>query len=764
MQNLFSSRRLVLGAALLLAAPMGASAQTTIAAARAAALGSTVRVRGVVTNGAELGPIRYLEDGTGGLAGYSPAQLGNVLVGDSIDITGTLKNYNGLLEIDPVTNVTVLAQGRMLRPVTVPAAQATNLWAEQYESRLVRIDGNTSFTSAAGAAVTTLAGNTNYRLNNVAANAVRVSASSSGADGLIGKPAPTTGFDLIGIMSQFAPMGTGGYQLLPRLYADFVLGNAPNIASQPVVTDITTTSLTVSFTTQNPGDGRVEYGTSPTNLNQSTTSATTGTQHSVGLTGLQPATVYYVRVASTNAVGTSIGRVVPIITESLSSGRIRVWFTRDFDATYAWPAGNSPTHIPNAMSDSVAALLDRARLTADISIYNWNDAVILGGVVRAKNRGVRVRVISDGTTANVSTGGLPAAGIPEIERNTTRGIMHNKVIIIDAEATDPSQPMVWTGSTNWTSGQLRADPNSALLIQDQSLARVYQMEFEEMWGSNTATPGTPKFGPSKTDNTPHYLKIGGRAVQSWFSPSDGTNNRLIETINTADNDLHFASMLITRSDLAQAIRNRIQSQGILSRSEGLVNDTAGAGAPPFRTLKNYMGVRMQYFNFTSIMHHKYLLVDVGGSDPTTWVGSHNWSGGADTDNDENTLVIHDQRITNQYYQEFTKRIQDQNAGITLVQFQVTGLPAETAGSTRLSATIYPNPTTGTFRVQAGEMVRGAVQVTLLDASGRTVLKTNVIAAPDHSISLDAERLPAGLYHLRVETATGTQFGRVSVVK
>ena len=46
-----------------------ASAQT-IADARALGVGQTVTVSGVVTNGSELGPIRYLQDGTAAIAAY----------------------------------------------------------------------------------------------------------------------------------------------------------------------------------------------------------------------------------------------------------------------------------------------------------------------------------------------------------------------------------------------------------------------------------------------------------------------------------------------------------------------------------------------------------------------------------------------------------------------------------------------------------------------------------------------------------------------
>ena len=128
-----------------------ASAQTaiTIAAARAQAptannvAGPTVTVRGIVTNGDELGStvsiVRYIQDRTAGIAVYTTGGATGPLVsplvpGDSIEVTGSLKMYRGLLEIDPIASLTVLAGNRPLpAPVVFTAAQAASAYAEQYE-------------------------------------------------------------------------------------------------------------------------------------------------------------------------------------------------------------------------------------------------------------------------------------------------------------------------------------------------------------------------------------------------------------------------------------------------------------------------------------------------------------------------------------------------------------------------------------------------------------------------------------------------------
>jgi phosphatidylserine/phosphatidylglycerophosphate/cardiolipin synthase-like enzyme len=57
-----------------------------------------------------------------------------------------------------------------------------------------------------------------------------------------------------------------------------------------------------------------------------------------------------------------------------------------------------------------------------------------------------------------------------------------------------------------------------------------------------------------------------------------------------------------------------------------------------------------------LLHHKYMIVDHGtASDPFVITGSMNWSANGEDTNDENTLIIHDEDIANQFYQEFAAR-------------------------------------------------------------------------------------------------------------
>ncbi len=83
--------------------------------------------------------------------------------------------------------------------------------------------------------------------------------------------------------------------------------------------------------------------------------------------------------------------------------------------------------------------------------------------------------------------------------------------------------------------------------------------------------------------------------------------------------------------------------------------TARDGSPDQSTKWNNKG--LTYFDGEdSLLHHKYMILDANSaSDPMVVTGSMNWSANGDDTNDENTLIIHDAAIANQFYQEFAAR-------------------------------------------------------------------------------------------------------------
>ena len=711
-------------------------AQTNIADARNMGVGATVTVSGVVTNGSELGVIRYFQDNTAGLAAYD-AQLSGLSRGDSVTITGILSDYNGLLEIQPVSSFVVHSIGNQ---IPVPQLIVPNQMGETNEGELVRIN-NVSFQNA-GQAIT---GNTSYTLNAGASSFFMYIRSGSN---MIGQVLPTGSIDLIGISSQYI----ADYQIIPRDYNDFLLPPTIQIITPISISNIVTDGFKLSWLTDSLGSSQIRYGLTP-NLELGYLSGVGNTtNHEVVITGLNPASIVYAKCFSVQGVDTAFSTLGIYCTKSLSSGNIISYFNLSVDNSVA--INQNATQLFEAIDDTLIAYIDRASESLDITIYDFNltnISNISDAINAAYNRGVAVRVISDGSLAATNTGiAAISSSIIKIPSPTTStyGIMHNKFVIIDAYHSNPNKAIVWTGATNWQDGQINRDANNVVIVQDQSLAKAYTLEFNEMWGSNGPIPSVTnsRFGPTKSNNTPHEFNIGGKRVECYFSPSDNVNTQLLNTINSADNSLNFASMVITRFDLSLAITDKVAA-GV--NAYGLTHTSVGTTT--WNDLVNGMQAAHMLANAdsaNSIMHHKYLIVDQenNNSDPLVWTGSHNWSNNANNKNDENTLVIHDQNIANQFYQEFYARF-IQNGG-NIVTINKDGKLAD------ISSTLFPNPNNGNFvslSIMNNLLEENTYSINLYNALGQIQMSQNIFIKNGlNLINIDINNLDKGVYFLKCQ--------------
>ena len=191
----------------------GLFAQTDIADARTFGLGQTVTVSGVATSGSELGIIRYMQDGTAGIAGYG-GPITSVNRYDSITVTGPLIEFSGLLEISTVTNVVNHGPAVITpTPLQVPITSVN----ESLESQLIDIQNVTfvetgNFSIGGSGATYTITDGTNTL-------DVRLNASSN----FNGQPIPTGPVTVTGLVGQF----NANYQIVPRDMNDIVTYVAP---------------------------------------------------------------------------------------------------------------------------------------------------------------------------------------------------------------------------------------------------------------------------------------------------------------------------------------------------------------------------------------------------------------------------------------------------------------------------------------------------------------------------------------------------------
>jgi len=726
-----------------IALTISAFSQANIAEARTYAVGSTVTVTGTVINGPELGVIRYIQDETAGIGIYD-TDVSDFQRGDLITVTGKVESYNQLLEIGTLTAFSVNSSGN---PLPTPQLILINDFGESLEGEIVRLN-QAQFVNAGG----TFSGNTNYNVTSGGETGqVRVNTGSN----LVGQLIPTAEVDLVGIMSQYHFSNPNlGYQFLLRNTDDIVLGQTIAMTSSVEVSGLTTAGFSLSWKTSLNGTSQMFYGYTPAfELGVITGPGSADTVHTVTLGGAAPSTLFYVMAFSVKGSDTAFSATRAVVTSSASTGDMKVYFTSTVDNSVS--TGTNAIQLDNAVDDTLINYINRTKQTLDIAIYNFGiDGIsnIASAVNVAYNRGVKIRIIVDGSTANQGIESLNP-DIPKLASPTSVdfGIMHNKFVVMDAFSDDPNDPIVWTGSTNFTSGNINTDANNVIIIQDKSLAIAYTLEFVEMWGSAGPDPNQPnsRFGFNKLDDTPHEFIIGGKSIYCYFSPSDAVNQQIINTIQTANSDILVNTMLITRSDLGYALRDEIQI-GIATKV--IVNTEGECSETVLNTLKPVLGSSFKVFGESGILHNKLMIVDQSNtnSDPQVFTGSHNWSASANDKNDENTLIIHDATIANIFYQEFMAR-------------WALGVPlAVNETDLTKSSLVFPNPSTGQFTVQFNEKMQGPVSLNIYNRIGQLIYQANERVTPGSELKLNISDIDNGIYFLEAR-GTNIRFSEKLII-
>jgi PLD-like domain/Secretion system C-terminal sorting domain len=428
-------------------------------------------------------------------------------------------------------------------------------------------------------------------------------------------------------------------------------------------------------------------------------------------------------------------------TASNSSGEIRIWFNNPVDNSVS--TGTNAVYNSNFV-DTIIHFIDNAFYSIDMALYNIDN---VNNIVTALNdayqRGVAVRVICDAevnadaySTLSIGASNKKLAPTGTTPDGGYYGIQHNKFIVIDAVSTDPMDTWVISGSTNFTDDQLKIDKQNMIAIQDQSLAKAYRAEFEEMFSG--------VFGPEKTNNTPHEFVIDGKRVELYFSPSDDTENRILSVVESAQQDLYFAVFSYTRYGISYEIEDAIE-RGVFAA--GIWDQTDALDPTAIEVLEGAMESTLFESAGSALMHHKYLIVDAHcpQSDPMVLTGSHNWTSSANSRNDENTLIIHDSTIANIYYQEFSARYNEE--GGTIVVEGYCDYVSIDASSTASSIKLYPNPANELLIIETAASV-SSVNIQIIDLTGR-ILIDQFSSGKIHQV--DVSNINDGMYLVNVNS-------------
>ena len=320
------------------------------------------------------------------------------------------------------------------------------------------------------------------------------------------------------------------------------------------------------------------------------------------------------------------------------------------------PAVVTTFFVGDSLWERLVEFLDGAQVSLDYCCYNSSRAEVVQAVLRAHDRGVRVRLVTDNTRLDDDwVRDLRNAGVEVWTDSIGPGsssLMHNKFCVRDLADADTTNDLVWTASYNPNAGELRAD--CALRVPHTGIASAYLAEFEQMWGGSgdLPDPGRARFHTGKTDVLPtHDFKLEGNPAEVYFAPQDRVVERITETALEARETLWYSVFAYTWDDLGDAMVDLWQSgvwvAGVIDKS-----GANGQGSEYPKLLAAGLPVYIDSVMFgEKTIHEKLMVVD----SLVTVAGSANWSRNANTSNDENTIVLRDPNVARRVAAEIGER-------------------------------------------------------------------------------------------------------------
>ena len=302
---------------------------------------------------------------------------------------------------------------------------------------------------------------------------------------------------------------------------------------------------------------------------------------------------------------------------------------------------NDPQNWQSSVAGRLVEKINAAQTSIHIASFEFDLTPVAEALIAAWQRGVDVRWVTDdehGLESDEEPGHgqfamLQEAGI-EVRSDTRSALMHNKFWIFDGQ-------IVWTGSTNITENGIFKQDNNVIVIQSPELAAIYEMEFQEMWNG--------EFGPRSTSQIEQQsVVVNGSPIQVVFTSEDkAIAESIIPVVTSATQNIRFLAFSFTDFPLADAMIQRSRSGvNVAGVFERVGSDTDSA---ELRTL--HCGqVPVRRDGNPSFMHNKVILVD----ERYVITGSLNFSTNAETNNDENVIIIDSPDIAKFYMQDFDR--------------------------------------------------------------------------------------------------------------
>jgi phosphatidylserine/phosphatidylglycerophosphate/cardiolipin synthase-like enzyme len=294
-----------------------------------------------------------------------------------------------------------------------------------------------------------------------------------------------------------------------------------------------------------------------------------------------------------------------------------------------------------SVDDLVSASIIAARQSVDVALKALSVESITRALIAVTHRGIPVRVVTetDSLTGRSNFQTLKDAGISVID-DQQPGLMNNKFIVID-------HSQVWTGSVDYNVSGVFREYNAVVRVSSPEIAADYTKEFDEMFVNN-------QFGRLVVPETPYpSVTIQGTQVEVLFSPDDFVVDRLSALLGGAQQSIYFLAYSFGSNDLGNIIREKA-AQGVVVggvlESDQVNSEAANPNQVEELNLFRKAGLDIRLDGNTEVMNHKIMIID----GRIVVMGSYDFTNRAENENDENVLIIHDEKIAQKFMEEFQR--------------------------------------------------------------------------------------------------------------
>lgn len=313
-----------------------------------------------------------------------------------------------------------------------------------------------------------------------------------------------------------------------------------------------------------------------------------------------------------------------------------------------------PDYAFGYLNDVTVKLIDASRSAVEISLFSVNLKDAPDALLRARDRGVKVRVIINESHvfSRPSTEVKKLLAATGIEVRTLRGtrsygVNHNKIGVFD-------RSVATFGSYNWTFGATFSSLENLLVARHPVYVDGYIRYFDWMWSKARKpelgpSPEVPVgyYGEPPQDPAPAQSLNGTRVPAYLFSPGSDTENRLAAILDAARRTIDAVTFTFSSKPLADALI-RAKQRGVKVRfmmDEEMARDSFIAkytfdNGVPFRVRRG----RTE----KGALHNKFAILD--GEILAT--GSFNWTTNASVNSFENVAFVSDAGALKAYQSSF----------------------------------------------------------------------------------------------------------------